>query len=263
VLGCSAHRDEEREAIERRTEKLVEQKRDFEAKLVADKERAERARVDIPALLAKLVKDPDAQKPDATENDGNLERRVYAIPQFSHAQLVRVKGHPEAWSWILMNPSGLAVKDLGPSGAVRDLLPGKAAIGGFAVSGVFYRIDAGPLQGAVAINSVPGITKDHTIQLATIAYHRLSDSMMMSALCDLGAVDGVAAESSSPFKDKCLAAVAKQTGRPEAALFPKPWMLRVATDNTCAHELSDTVEAWKYSCRDVGGKLEVRVSKAR
>jgi hypothetical protein len=137
---------------------------------------------------------------------------VYTIAGFDHAERQRVRDHPEAWSWLLQGTS-VNAKDFGPPGSVHDLLP----------KGSF--------------------------QLATVAFHQQSTSMIMGALCDLGAVDGVPANVENDFEDECFAAVAHRVHKPVGEVFSKPWMIRATPDKQCNLSLDDSVLATHYKCR--------------
>jgi hypothetical protein len=200
--------------------------------------------------LARIARDPTSAKPTVTQKEDELDEAVYAIAGFDHAELHRVRGHPEAWSWLLQGTSASA-DDFGPPRSVHDLLSeGPASIGGYQVRGLIHRIDAGPLAGAILVYSPASpMTPKRSFQLATVAFHQQSPSMMMGALCEFGAVDGVPAHAESGFKDECFAAVARRARKPVGELFPKPWMIRAMPDKQCNLSHDDTVAGVRYKCR--------------
>ena len=140
LVACNSRRNSERElaaALER--QQAYENAAKAQATAGAVKQEESIPVSELPDKLARLIRDPDSTKPMRIKPDGKLERRRYDITPFAQAELAHVKDHPEAWSWMLVNPkSDFAVKDLGPAGAVRDLLGGAPPIGGFSIGGVIH-----------------------------------------------------------------------------------------------------------------------------
>jgi hypothetical protein len=196
------------------------------------------------AQLAAIAKDPTRTKPTTTQTAGELDAAVYAIAGFEHAELQRVHGHPEAWSWLL-NGSEHDAEEFGPPGSVRDLMaeaPG--AIAGYQLHGLLLQIGAGPLAGAVIVHD-PG-TKS-SFQVATVAYHQQTHSLVMNGLCEFGAVPGVVAHMSSAFHDWCFGQVAAKLHRPVEELFPSPWMIQDVADSQCNRALNGSVPGARSS----------------
>ncbi len=251
AVGCnSAQRDHE-EAVEQARAIAQEVEREQHARLEsAPPDAAVRHPDAFVDELARIQRDPTSAKPIATQTEDELDAAVYTIAGFDHAELQRVHGHPEAWSWLLQGTS-VNANDFGPPGSVHDLMSdAPASIGGFPVRGLLFRIDAGPFAGTVLAYSPDSpMTPKGSFQLGTVAFHQQSTSMIMGALCGLGAVDGVPAHAETGFKDECFAAVAHRVRKPVGEVFSTPWMINATTDKQCNLSLDDKVLGVRYKCR--------------
>jgi len=223
------------------------------------------AREELPDFLARLAKRPSFKDAAEVGEDGDLRWFVYSRDEFERAELSVVKADPfNAWGWNLTGGMGIAPADFGAPGAVRDLIGADESVTRMPVGGMLHVIEAGPLAGAVLVRSMPPMGP-RGYQVATVAFHQQTGSLLMRGLCDVGLVPDVAADRELPFKDACTAAVAKRLRKPVAELFPSPWMVSPGASPTCELSLSGDLGGRSYLCTQAAGPdtLVVDLGRAR